>query len=98
MNHLSKKQLQEKILELEKERAILISLYIASDNLIKDSKAYITDLLTTRMELEEEIKNLKSYIKTPFSAKDEFEKIKLELRKLEENKKGENPDNWRKEI
>lgn len=98
MNHLSKKQLQEKILELEKERASLISLYLASDNLIKDSKAYITDLLTTRMELEEEIKNLKSYIKTPFSVKNEFEKIKLELRKLEENKKGENPDNWRKEI
>ena len=40
MNHLSKKQLQEKILELEKERASLISLYLASDNLIKDSKVY----------------------------------------------------------
>lgn len=76
MNHLNKKQLQEKILELEKERVILISLYLASDNLIKDSKAYITDLLTTRMELEEEIKNLKNHIKIPFNVKKFLDEIK----------------------
>ena len=90
MNHSSKRELQEKILELEKEKTSLISLYLASDNLIKDSTAYITDLLTTRMELEEEIKNLKNHIKIPFNVKKEMQSIKAEVRALEEKEKGEN--------
>ena len=98
MNHLSKKQLIEKILLLEQERTSLIKLYLASDNLIKDATTYISDLWMTRMELEEENKNLKNYIKIPFDVKKEMQSIKAEVRALEENKKGENPDNWRKEI
>ena len=84
MNHLSKKQLIEKILLVEQERTSLIKLYLASDNLIKEATTYISDLWMTRMELEDEIKNLKNHIKIPFNVKVEMEKIKAEVRALEE--------------
>lgn len=94
---LTRKQLIEKILGLEQERTSLIKLYLASDNLIKDSTSYISDLWMTRMELEEENKNLKNYIKIPFDVKKEMQNIKAEVRALEEKEKGENSDD-RKEI
>ncbi len=94
---LTRKQLIEKILLLEQERTSLIKLYLASDNLIKDSTSYISDLWMTRMELEEENKNLKNYIKIPFDVKKEMQNIKAEVRALEEKEKGENSDD-RKEI
>lgn len=93
---LSRKQLIEKILLLEQERTSLIKLYLASDNLIKDSTSYISDLWMTRMELEEENKNLKNYIKIPFDVKKEMQNIKAEVRALEEKEKGNSDD--RKEI
>ena len=93
----TRKQLIEKILLLEQERTSLIKLYLASDNLIKDSTSYISDLWMTRMELEEENKNLKNYIKIPFDVKKEMQNIKAEVRALEEKEKGENSDD-RKEI
>ena len=59
----TRKQLIEKILLLEQERTSLIKLYLASDNLIKESTAHISDLWMIRLELEEENKNLKIHIK-----------------------------------
>lgn len=73
---LSKKQLIEKILLLEQERTSLIKLYLASDNLIKESTAHISDLWMIRLELEEENKNLKNHIKIPFDIKNLFDEIK----------------------
>lgn len=88
---LSRKELIEKILLLEQERTSLTKLYLASDNLIKDATSYISDLWMTRLELEEENKNLKNYI-IPFDVKKEMANIKSELRALEEKEKGENSD------
>lgn len=96
-HHLSKKQLIEKILLLEHERDTLIKLYLASDNLIKEATAHISDLWMTRIELEEENKNLKNSIRIPFDVKKEMQKIKEEVR-LEEKEKGENSNDWRKEF
>lgn len=73
---LSKKQLIEKILLLEQEKTSLIKLYLASDNLIKESTAHISDLWMIRLELEEENKNLKNHIKIPFDIKNLFDEIK----------------------
>ena len=98
MNHLSKKQLIEKILLLEQERTSLIKLYLASDNLIKDSTSYISDLWMTRLELEEENKNLKNYIRIPFDVKKEMQKIKEEVRTLEEKEKGENSNDEKEKF
>ncbi len=83
---LSKDQLITKLLEVESERNNLVSLYLTADSLLKDSTAYITYLLSSRVELEEELINLKENIKIPFSVKEEFEKIRAELREMENQK------------
>lgn len=88
----TRKELISRIMLLEHEKDTLIKLYLASDNLIKDSTAYISDLWMTRIELEEENKNLKNFIRIPFDVKKEMQNIKAEVRALEEKEKGENSD------
>lgn len=83
---LSKEKLITKLLEVETERNNLVSLYLTADSLLKDSTAYITYLLSSRVELEEELINLKENIKIDFSVKEEFEKIRAELREVENQK------------
>lgn len=95
---LSRKELIEKILLLEQERTSLIKLYLASDNLIKDSTAYISDLWMSRLELQEENKNLKNYIRVPFDVKKEMQKIKEEVIALEEKEKGENSNDEKEKF
>ena len=84
--NLSKEKLITKLLEVETERNNLVSLYLTADSLLKDSTAYITYLLSSRVELEEELINLKENIKIDFSVKEEFEKIRAELREVENQK------------
>lgn len=95
---LSRKELIEKILLLEHERTSLTKLYLASDNLIKDATSYISDLWMTRIELEEENKNLKNSIRIPFDVKKEMQKIKEEVRTLEEKEKGENSNDGKEKF
>lgn len=95
---LSRKELIEKILLLEQERTSLTKLYLASDNLIKDATSYISDLWMTRIELEEENKNLKNSIRIRFDVKKEMANIKSELRALEEKEKGENSNDEKEKF
>lgn len=80
--NFNKEKLITKLLEVETERNNLVSLYLTADSLLKDSTAYITYLLSSRVELEEELINLKEN----FSVKEEFEKIRAELREVENQK------------
>lgn len=95
---LSKDQVIKKLLETELERNNLIKLYLTADSLIRDSSAYIIELLTSKALLEDEISNLLSSDITPFNVKEEMEKIKAELRALEEKEKGENSNDGKEKF
>lgn len=82
---LSRDELTKKLLETELERNALIKLYLVTDGLVRDLSTYVIEILTSKVQLEDEISNLTS--DKPFSAKELLEQIKEEL---EEKKKGEN--------
>ena len=88
---LSRDELTKKLLETELERNALIKLYLVTDELIRDLSSYVIEILTSKVQLEDEISDLTS--DKPFDVKEVCEKIKLEVRELEEKKKGENSDN-----
>ncbi len=89
MYELSKKELIEKIEELESERNELLSLYLTASSLLRDSNNYIASLWSDKVDLKEEIIVLKESKKINFSVQEEFANIKAELRELDEKKKGE---------
>ena len=90
MYQISKKQLIEKILGLEKERNELLSLYLTANSLIKDSTSYITYLWSDKVDLEEEIIHLRESKKIKFNVAEEFKKIRTEVRELEEKENSTN--------
>ncbi|MFY4857625.1 hypothetical protein ACOTVL_04110 [Aliarcobacter butzleri] len=89
MYELSKKQLIEKIQEVQSERDELLSLYLTASSLLRDTNNYIATLWGDKAELQEELIVLKESKKINFNVKAEFETIKAELRELDEKKKGE---------
>lgn len=88
---LSRDELTKKLLETELERNALIKLYLVTDGLVRDLSTYVIEILTSKVQLEDEISNLTS--DKPFSAKELLEQIKEEL---EEKKKGENSNDGKK--
>lgn len=80
---LSRDELTKKLLEIELERNALIKLYLVTDGLVRDLSAYVIEILTSKVELEDEISDLTS--DKPFNSKEYFERIKTEL-KLKELK------------
>lgn len=89
---LSRDELTKKLLETELERNALIKLYLVTDGLVRDLSAYVIEILTSKVELEDEISNLTS--DKPFNSKEYFERIKTELKLKElKEKKGESSDN-----
>ncbi|MCG3699924.1 hypothetical protein L5F42_08765 [Aliarcobacter butzleri] len=91
MYELSKKKLIEKIQELENERTELLSLYLTTSCLLRDTNNYIATLWTDKADLQEELIVLKESKKINFNVQEEFANIKAELRELEE-KKGKSSD------
>ncbi|MFW0695494.1 hypothetical protein ACN09X_03775 [Aliarcobacter butzleri] len=89
MYELSKKQLIEKIQEVQSERDELLSLYLTASSLLRDTNNYIATLWGDKAELQEELIVLKESKKINFNVQEEFANIKAELRELEEKKKGE---------
>ncbi|WP_321469308.1 hypothetical protein [Halarcobacter sp.] len=81
---LTKQQLIKKLNEVENERNSIVELYLIADSLIKQSTSYIFDLSTQRAELEDDNKRLKKQLEVPFDIKGEMQKIKDELRELEQ--------------
>ncbi|MEV9643002.1 hypothetical protein [Aliarcobacter butzleri] len=91
MYESSKKELIEKIQELENERTELLSLYLTASSLLRDTNNYIATLWTDKADLQEELIVLKESKKINFNVQEEFANIKAELRELEE-KKGKSSD------
>lgn len=91
MYELSKKELIEKIQEIENERTELLSLYLTASSLLRDTNNYIATLWTDKADLQEELIVLKESKKINFNVQEEFANIKAELRELEE-KKGKSSD------
>ncbi|RZV18253.1 hypothetical protein [Aliarcobacter butzleri] len=89
MYQSSKKELIEKIQELEDEKAELLSLYLTASSLFRETNNYIATLWDDKAKLQEELIFLKENKKINFNVKAEFETIKAELRELDEKKKGE---------
>lgn len=89
MYQSSKKELLEKIQELETERTELLSLYLTASSLLRETNKYIATLWGDKADLQEELIVLKESKKINFNVKAEFETIKAELRELDEKKKGE---------
>lgn len=89
MYQSSKKELLEKIQELETERTELLSLYLTASSLLRETNKYIATLWTDKADLQEEIIVLKESKKINFNVQEEFANIKAELRELDEKKKGE---------
>ncbi|WP_321467911.1 hypothetical protein [Halarcobacter sp.] len=81
---LTKQQLIKKLNEVENKRNSIVELYLIADSLIKQSTSYIFDLSTQRAELEDDNKRLKKQLEVPFDIKGEMQKIKDELRELEQ--------------
>ncbi|MFW0693383.1 hypothetical protein ACN091_03820 [Aliarcobacter butzleri] len=87
----SKKELLEKIQELEDERTELLSLYLTASSLFRETNNYIATLWEDNANLKEELIVLKQSKKINFNVQEEFANIKAELRELEE-KKGKSSD------
>ena len=83
-NHLSRSQLIKELKDTKSELDNMISLYENTAKNQQETSGLMLNYVYQILGFEEEIKRLKDCILNPFNVKDEFKKIKQELREIDE--------------